>query len=708
MKIFPLCCATLLSCAHAAYSATRDELEEIVVTSRYIQTADTRAVSAKSETALIEIPQAISVVSADAIKDQQITRLADALKGVAGVSKSSTYGFYDAYVIRGYDAAYGSVYLDGLTETNAAGANNELAGLQSVEVVKGPASALFGASPLGGVVNLVSKRPQRDPFLEVTLSTGSFNRKEGSVDANAPLDASGSLLGRLNVLYRDTDDFVRFSGENRLFVAPALTWQIGERTQVTFLGRFQRDRDHPWSPYTAYGTILPSAYGELPMDFSIQRSGDRNVRSDLDRSQVGWVFDHAFNDVFAFTQTTRYSHTKTAWNNWVFSDAFVDSSFIDGVQQGHILGLYVYGPYRQIDKDLALDSRLTAKIGGGRVRHRLMLGIDYRSNRNHQSEGGSNFDITQNSLDILDPDYGAPLIHDPTNIHTSESRTHNAGLYLQDHVSLDERLFVTLGGRWDRTNSDGARDHAFSPNVGVNWFVTKGVALYANAARSFTPQFGWVTTVNGERLPPETGRNIEGGVKIGTPDDTLGAMVSVFQLTRENVAVSDPDFPLYYVVTGQQRSRGLEVEGTWMPTPAWTAQLAYTLLDARITRDTSIPIGTQLSNVPRHNLYLYGKYVIQDGALRNLGFNASVLYNSSKNSSLYEADINGDGELEAAARLPAYTVVDVGLSYELAGWQGRLELNNVFDRRYYPDANDFTRVTPGEPRNWRMSLSKRF
>ncbi|MFT3907625.1 MAG: TonB-dependent siderophore receptor [Steroidobacteraceae bacterium] len=698
----------LLPMALQAVELAVDDIEEIVITSTRVQTAATRATSAKSDAPLIEIPQAISVVGSDYIKDLQIRDLGDALRGVAGVSRSSTYGFYDAYVIRGYDAAYGSIYLDGLMETNVAGANNELAGLERVEVVKGPASALFGASPLGGVVNLVSKRPQRERFVDVSVGTGSYNLIESSVDANSPLNDSGTLLGRLNVLYRDTDDFVKNSGENRLFIAPVLSWEVDSGTHLTLLTRYQRDRDNPWSPYTAYGTVLPSANGELPSDFAVNFAGSDKSHSDLDKLQLGYVFDHAFSDALKFGQTLRYSHTRTAWNNWVFSDTFIDSSFVDGVQQGRELGLYVYGPYEQTDRDLAVDSRVTYKWVTGPVEHQLMVGVDHRRNHNEYADKGGNFDSSVNTLDVVDPDYAAALIHDAAYAYSGESSMHQTGTYVQDHLAVGGKFFATLGGRWDSVNSDGFRNHAFSPNVGLNYFVTPAVSLYANWAKSFTPQYSWQTTFEGATLPPETGRNIEGGVKIGTSDDTLGAMVSVFQLTRQNVGVSDPDHPLFYIVTGEQRSRGLEVEGTWIPQPAWTLQLAYTHLDAVITRDTSIPVGTELSNVPRNNLYVFGKYVIQQGALANSGVNLSVLYNSEKNSSLYEADTNGDGIPEPAVKLPGYTIVDAGLSYSLFGWETRFALNNVFDRRYYPDANDFTRVTPGEPRNWKLSVSKRF
>ena len=554
--------------------------EDVLITGKAVQDV----AAAKTDVPWIESAQAISVVTAGMIKEQGIVRLHDALRGVAGISRSSTYGFYDAYTLRGYDAAYGSVYLDGLTTTSVAGTTNELAGLEQVEVIKGPAAALYGASPLGGIVNLVSKRPRPDSFLEASLSTGSYHFAEGNIDANAALSASGSLLGRVNLLYRDADDFVKYSAEQRLYVAPALTWNMGGATQLTLLGRYQRDRDNPWAPLTAYGTVLPSAHGRLTPKFSVNRDGADRGFVNQDRKQVGYVFDHRFNDATSFTQTLRHTETKTHWNNWIFSDEFVDSEFIDGVQQGHVLGLSIYGPFRQVDHDFGVDSRLNIKVATGLLRHTVLAGIDYKRNTNRFADGGGNFDYTVNTLDILAPRSTLPLVHDPASAYSGSGKSDQTGYYLQDHIGFLDRWFLTVGGRWDHVKTDGQKDHAFSPNVGLNYLIAPTVSLYANWARPFTPQFGWVLDIDGNQLPPETGRNIEAGIKWDSAEGRLSGLASIFQLTRKNVATEDPSNPFFYVVTGEQRSRGLEIEGRWSPSRAWTTSLAYTYLDAQIAR----------------------------------------------------------------------------------------------------------------------------
>jgi iron complex outermembrane receptor protein len=663
----------------------------------------------KSDTPLIRTPQAISVVTGDQIRDRGITDLNDALRSVAGVSRSSTYGYYDAFTIRGYDTAYDSLYLDGLITSSVAGTNYELAGLERVEVLKGPASSLYGSAPIGGIVNLVSKRPQERAFLDVQVATGSYGLIEGRIDANVPLDSDGRFLFRLNALYSDQNDFVKHAGKNRLFVAPALTIVLGEKTHLTVLGRWQRDHDNPWSPLPAEGTVLPNANGPLPYAFAANFPGEQKVHNNQDYKSIGYIFDHDFSEAVRFTQTLRYTHAETFWNNWLFPDAFVDSAYVGGVQQGHILGINLYGPFYQTDKAFGADSRLSAGFQTGPISHQFLVGYDYRQLRSKARDDGGNFDVAVNTLDYLDPDYGAPLVHDPIWAYSSNSKSHQHGIYFQDQIGFGDKLFVTAGGRWDWVVNNGKKDNDFSPRIGVNYLFTPQIAAYASWSRSFSPQFGWMESFDGSALPNSHGRNIETGLKLGSPGRGLSATVALFDLVRTNVPTADPIHTGFYVVTGEQRSRGFEIEGAWSPTPGANLSLAYTYIDAEIRKDNDIPAGTRLGNVPNHNVYARGEYELQEGMLKGLGASLALLWNSDKvgdTSSFYDAD--GDGTNDAAFRLPGYVIVDLGVSYRRDDWRIALNVDNLFDKHYYPEASYYSRVAIGEPRSWRLSLSRRF
>lgn len=692
--------------APAEAEAPTEDPDSIIVTAHGFHEGEI----SKSDIPLLRTPQAISVVTSDMIRDRGITDLNDALRSVAGISRSSTYGYYDAYTIRGYDTAYDSLYLDGLITHSVAGTNYELAGLERVEVLKGPASSLYGAAPIGGVINLVSKRPREDAFLYAGVATGSYDMIEASIDANVPLDKNGTVLLRVNALFRDQDDFIRFAGKNRRFLAPALTWVIGPDTHLTILGRWQQDHDNPWSPLPAEGTVLPNANGPIPYGFAVNFPGDQKVINNQDRKSIGYIFDHRFSDAVSFSQTLRYTHARTYWNNWLFADAFVDSAYVNGVQQGHIFGYNVYGPFRETDKHFGVDSRMTFKFETGSISHNVLAGIDYRQADTEASEDGGNYDLVTNWLDYLNPDYSFRLIHDPIWAYSSSSKGHQTGLYVQDHIGFGDRLFLTLGGRWDWVTNGGKKDNDFSPRVGANYLITPDISLYASWSRSFSPQFGWIASFDGSPLPNGHGRNIEAGVKLGDAGGTLNGAAAVFDLVRTNVPTADPLHPGFSVVTGEQRSRGFEVEGVWKPAQGWDLSLAYTYIDAKITEDNVIPVGTRLGNVPKHNLYVRGEYQVQAGPLAGLGVNAALQWNSAKVAdSTYVLDVDGDGDNDAAFRLPGYVIVDAGLTYRIGdAWRVALNVNNLFDEHYYPEASYYYRVGIGEPRNWRLSVTRSF
>lgn len=224
-------------------------------------------------------------------------------------------------------------------------------------------------------------------------------------------------------------------------------------------------------------------------------------------------------------------------------------------------------------------------------------------------------------------------------------------MYLQDHLVFGARTTLTIGGRWDRATNDAVTDEKFSPRVGATYELIPGTALYASGSRSFTPQPGYMTSA-GDPLPPETGTNIEMGLKTAAPDGRLSGMLSVFELTRQNVATSDPANPFN----------------------------------------------------------LYAEYVVPQGPLARLGMHASYLYNSHKNATLFPEDLDADGKFDPVSlfQLPEYSIVDLGVSYPVGAFQFRLNVNNVLDERYFPDACCVDRVTPGEPRNWQLSVSTSF
>lgn len=660
---------------------------------------DEAPVAAKADIPPLESSQAISTVPAELIELQGLRRVGDALFNVAGVSRSNNYGFFDGFNIRGFNAS-NATYLDGLLDDTGYG-TSEMSVLERVEVVKGPASGLFGQGPISGIVNLVSKRPQEEAFLDIGAALGSYAFKEVTLDANAPLNASGTLLARLAAVYRDQDFFVDYSGQRRIMLAPSLTWKPTPNTTLTLLGRYLDDRINPWSPTTAYGTALPNPNGELPLSLSIN-DGVYPAVQDNDYWNLGYVFDHKFSDAIAIHQSLRYQDFHNSWDNWLF---------ITGISADRRrVTRAFYGPYDQHGEYFRVDTNASARFATGPLDHSLMAGLDY----GWRTASDTNLYDTSlpYELDLYDPVYGTVPGHNPAVPPTTYAITaKQRGIYVQDHIKLGDALAITLGGRWDlaisRTTSNGVpspevRDTAFSPRAGATVKLADWVSAYVNYAKSFNPQ-GSYRSADGSPLPPENGVNYEGGLKFARADGSLTGMLTVFELTRTNVATADAVLPNVYVLTGEQRTRGLEIEGAWRPAPGIDLTGAYTHLNAVVTADNRLKVGSRLGSIPRDIVNLWARYTVQRGALANLGAGLGVHHEGNRMANTASA-VPGAA---APFRLGAYTLVDAALYYTLGDWSLQANVRNLLNERYFPTAS-LTRTSPGEPRTFTIRLSRRF
>jgi len=659
------------------------------------------AIAAKTDIPLLENSQAISIVSKETLDQQGVRRLADALFNVAGVSRNNNYGFFDGFNIRGFNASSGATYLDGLLDDPGVNyATTELAGLDRVEVVKGPASGLFGQGPLSGIVNLVSKRPQEEAFLEASVAGGSYNLFEAQIDANAPITADGTLLGRVSALYRDQDFFVHGTGQRRVFIAPSLTWKPTSNTSLTLLGRYVSDKVNPWSPTTAYGTALPNPNGDISIKLSINDTEYPAIQKN-NYWTLGYVLDHKFNDAISFHQSVRYQDFHNSWDHWLFVSS-ISSDY-------RKVGRFYYGPFDEDGTYFRADSNLSARFDTGPLSHYVLAGVDYGRKKYDQS---NLFDVGPYYLDLYNPVYGTVTGPNPAVASTTTAGLNKQrGFYLQDHVKIGNWLTLTVGGRWDKASSQtvsngvpGAKvsDTAFSPRAGLTFALTDAMSLYFNFAKSFNPQ-GSYLSADGSSLPPERGVNYEGGIKIARKDGTLIGMATIFQLTRTNVATADlsPGAPPNtYILTGEQRTRGIELEGAWRPSPGFELTAAYTYLDAKVTADSRLLVGSRLGSVPHHIVNLWTRYTIQSGALANLGAGLGLHHESNRPSSTASA-------AAVPFMLDGYVLVDAALYYRFGDWAAQANIRNIFNERYFPTGS-LTRTTPGEPRTFMISLSRRF
>lgn len=699
----PLPCALLalpltLTVAHSQTEtnpATRmDPLRVTADAEREAYTAPPSATGAlKTEMPLLETPQAISVVTEDLIKDQGTPKLEEVLRNVAGISPGGYYSDWDYYRIRGFDSSF-NTFVDGLRGDY--GMNAEVFGLERVEVIKGPASTLYGQAPLGGLVNLVSKRPQREAFAEIGGSVDSFNLYEGTIDLNAPLTPSSSLPGGLEIhgrlvgLYSDSDSFIDFVDRQRLYLAPSFTFALGEDTTLTLLNSYTHDTGVFPMPLPAKGTVLPNVNGRLPEDLYIGKPGTNGI--DQSKYSTGYQFQHRFNDLVRFRQNFNYTRLDQEWDTILYNSSLSADE--------RTMMLYPYGYQEKLDR-VAVDSALDFTFATGRIGHTLTTGVDYYYEKSRFSSQQIDYSDPASyiAFDLFNRNYNFAIPAYATNA-SSTSGSESFGLYVQDHAKLTDCVTLTLGGRYDTTEdrASGEDKDAFSPKAGVTYEFLKGVAAYANYSRSFKPQW-FSTDAAGRPVDPEEGENYEAGLKASLLDGRLTGMASLFHLTRSNVATADLSTPNPFdsTVSGEQRSQGFELEGAAELIPGLKVTAAYTYLDVEVTRDNTLPKGTPLLGVPDHAFSTWVKYTLQDGPLAGLGFGVGGRCYSDQS-----------GDRANSFSLPGYGLLDAAVYYEMKNMTAQINFNNVLDKRHFVGSYNDIYVLPGEPLNVSASVNWRF
>jgi iron complex outermembrane recepter protein len=643
----------------------------------------------KTNTPLLETPQAVSVVSRALIEDQGARKLEDVLKNVAGVTPGGYYSDWDYYRLRGFDAAF-TTYWDGFKGDY--GKNVELYGLDRVEVIKGPTASLYGQGPLGGLVNLISKRPRPETFADVQFTIGSFNFYEPAADVNVPLNASKSVYARLTALYRDQESFTNFVHKRRVFVAPALTWEIGPKTTLTFLTQHVHDWDRLGFPLPAQGTVLPNINGKIPIHRFI---GERENTNEVEqwRARIGYELSHQFNQIFSLRHSLNASRM---WQNW---NRLLYPSSLDADER--TLYRYPYGYREELDR-FAMDTAVETRLATGPIQHYLIAGVDYY--RNHSRTTARQIDYADfpgsyPAIDVFNPQYDARL---PPFASKSKSASESTlvGLYLQEQAKFFNRLTLTVGGRVDFSSNNGESVNAFSPRVGLTYELLSGVALYANYSESFNPQW-FSRNAAGKPVNPETGENFEVGLKTSLLDGRLNTLLAVYQLTRQNVATANlaTADPFDSIVSGEQRSRGVEVEGALQLMPGWDLIITHTYNDAKITKDNTLPVGARLQGVPEYIFSAWTKYTLQQGPLKGLGFGLG---------GRYYTDQEGDATYTNRFKLPAFGILDAALYYVRGPFRAQVNINNALDERHFVGSYNNLYVLPGEPLNVRATVGWAF
>ncbi|MEH1840807.1 MAG: TonB-dependent siderophore receptor [Nostoc sp.] len=679
--------------------STGDEPIELVVTGEQDgYSVPDASTATKTDTPLRDIPQSIQVVPQQVLKDQQITRLDDALRNVSGVtSADASYRIDNSFTIRGFytNNGTGNVLRNGLRDPLGM-TSLELSNIERIEVLKGPGSVLFGQGTPGGTINLITKQPLRDPFYSVEATIGSYDFYRGAVDLSEPLNDSKTVLYRLNTSYRDSGSFVDFTDYKNLLIAPVLSWAISPRTNLTLEGEYI-DAEYDGSPtgLPAIGTVLPNPNGKIPRNRNISNP---SARIDQTVSRVGYTLSHKFSDNWSLRNAFRVSSYRDDGNGGFYTTSLADDN------RTLNLGSTLSGSQIYINT-YDLTTYIDGKFSTGSLKHQLVFGLDldrYDFFRFRYSVGSSA------QLDLFNPVYPSQPAGPAIFSGDTSTLADTLGVYVQDQVALAENLKLLLGGRFDifkQTDEDfvantktSQSDDAFSPRVGIVYQPIVPISLYASYSRSFTPNTG--TPFGGGSFQPERGTQYEVGVKADLSDQ-LSATLAFYNLTRSNVLTTDtrPGVPPgFSLQTGEQRSRGIELNIAGQILPEWNIIAGYAYTDAEITKDNDPNLeGNFLNNVPKHSFNLWTTYKIQRGSLQGFGGGVGFFFVGDR-----------QGDLANTFEVPSYFRTDAAIFYKRNNFRAALNFRNLFNVDYFESAQSTLRVYPGEPFTVQGTISWEF
>jgi iron complex outermembrane receptor protein len=676
-------------------TAENNEPIELVVTGeRNSYRIPKASTGTKTDTSLRDVPQAIQVIPQQVLQDQQVRRLNEALKNAPSViADGSERSAFEGFTIRGFSNR--NIIRNGLRDDTNITSNVNTGNIEQIEVLRGPASVLFGQGGAGGTINIVTKKPQSTPFYSVEGTIGSFDTYGGSIDFTGPLNNEKTLLYRLNASASTTDTFVDFFERESFFIAPSLTWLMGKNTQLTLEAEYSDQKQPNDRGLPAVGTVLPNPNGKIPRNRFIGEPFDEIDKNNRQSLRLSYNFEHQFSENWQLRNNFNFSYLSVSQNS-LFPSALLDDNRT--LERGLFLADFAQQTYN-------LDTNIVGNFKTGSIDHKLLFGIDL--SRNISYNEGRNFQQELGSIDIFNPVYRRDSAGAILEAFSDEpSISEGLGIYIQDQISLSENLKLVLGGRFDIVtqeleNSSGEttafqQDEAFSPRVGIVYQPSQAVSLYANYSRSFEQVTG--TNFDDRLFEPERGTQYEVGVKVDWTNN-LSSTLALYQITRSNVLTTDLRDPSgnSSIQTGKQRSRGIELDITGEILPGWKIIGGYAYTDAQVTEDNDIPVGNRINNVPEHAFSLWSTYEIQKGNLQGLGFGLGLFYVGER-----------EGDLNNSFSLPSYLRTDAALFYRRNNLRAALNLQNLFDTEYFEAAGNRLRVYPGAPRTVKLTLGWEF
>lgn len=629
----------------------------------------------RTETAAQDVPQAIQVIPQEVIKKRQVNDLTDALRVIPGINSSLSTSLFNNVNIRGFSADFRR---NGLRDSTVGSSAIQTANIERIEVLKGPASVLYGSGSFGGTVNILTKQPTDEPLYRFDAAIGNFDLYRGAVDLSGPINKSGTVKYRLNVAGETEGSFIDAVGRKRLLVAPVLSWEIDQNTDITFELEYTNLTADNNFGLPARGTVLENINGDIDRSLNIGAPG--REKREIDTITVGYNFEHRFSDNWRIRNSFQFAR-RTAPEFTVSGINLLDD-------QRTLERDYVDVP-RFDSNAYLLDTYLIGNFNTGPVKHEMLVGVEL-----FQGDGGGPFSFgIANSIDLFTPDNNTLILEEEDSLE-DKTTNKNLGIYLQDKIEVLDNLILLLGGRFDIAGtqfeditfgtSDSQTESEFSPRLGIVYKPISDLSLYASYSRSFIPNF-FDRNIDGEIFPPQRGTQFEVGTKVALTDK-FSVNVAYFDISIANVPTSDLDNPAFSIITGEQSSKGVELFASGEILPGWNLIGGYTYNDAKITQDNDIPVGNRIPNNPKHALSLSTTYELQKGDLKGLGFGLGIFFVGKR-----------QGDFDNSFEVPSYTRTDASIFYNRGKFRAALNFKNLFNVNYFENVESDLRVRFGAP-----------
>jgi iron complex outermembrane receptor protein len=663
-------------------NVSNKELTAVIVTSNKKFRTGWLSPSLRLTSPIIETPQNIQVITKGIINDQQSF---DMLEGIQrNVSGAQKLEHWDNYALINMRGSYLTAFRNGLNVAMPWGPLTEdMSMVDRIEFVKGPAGFMLSNGEPGGFYNVVTKKPSGNNKGEVSFSLGSFDLFRSTLDLDGKLSKDGKLLYRLNLMGQLKGSHRDFEYNNRYSIVPVLKYLVDDKTAVTL------EFTHQFSEMSVIGSNYSFSnrkYGDLPRKFT---TAEPNLDpSKINDNSVQVFLEHRFNDDWKFTAQAGFlKYDLVGQSLWPWSISSGNDSLMQrGISIWDALALNKTG-----------QMFLNGQIVSGAVTHKVLFGVDM-GNKDYYADWNQGAALGDSNFNIYQPVYGTIAAGDIPQWDRSKSirergvRYNNSysSFYAQDEIELfNNRMRLTLAGRFTTNKNVDAYsgttdDNKFTPRLGLSYSIDKSTSAYFVYDESFVANYG--TNWQGKSFDPLTGVNLEAGLKKDWFNGKWNSTVSVYQITRNNVLTTDLEHPnpntgqfTYQRQTGQQRTKGVEVDVKGEITRNLEAVVNYAFTEAKVTKDTDPKIvGNQVAGATKHIQNTWLSYKIRDGLLSGLRFSLGYQYQSGR-SSWYIFD-NSENSL------PDYFRLDGGISYQTSKFDVNFNVNNITNKYLYSGA----------------------